>query len=141
MKQSVVLDTGPLVALLDSRDQYHVWTRNLFSDIEPPLLTCDAVLSEACFLVRKRLGNAEPILKLVEIGVVRLAFSLDENWREVSSLMRRFNDVPMSLADACLVRMSELVENCTVLTLDADFHIYRRLGRKSIPLLIPRASS
>lgn len=52
--------------------------------------------------------------------------------------MRRYADVPMSLADACLVRMSELSDDASVLTLDSDFRIYRRLGRQAIPLLTPR---
>jgi uncharacterized protein len=137
VRQSVVLDTGPLISLIDMRDQHHAWVRSQFSEIEPPLLTCEAVFTEACFLAGREFGSAEAVLKLIDRGVVRLAFSLAENWVEVRLLLSRYADVPISLADACLVRMSELMRNCVVLTLDNDFRVYRRHGRRSIPLLMP----
>jgi uncharacterized protein len=134
---NVLLDAGPLAALVNPRDQWYEWVRSQFAEIRPPLLTCESVISEACFLSRRTHGGMPGILGLLDRGVVRLAFSLDEHWREVSTLLRRYDDVPMSLADACLVRMSELTADCALLTLDSDFRIYRRHGRKSIPLLMP----
>jgi hypothetical protein len=77
------------------------------------------------------------ILGLIERGVIQLRFELRGEFAAVANLMRRYSNVPMSLADACLVRMSELVEDGTVITLDGHFRVYRRHGRKSIPLLIP----
>ncbi|HKI38729.1 MAG TPA: PIN domain-containing protein [Gemmataceae bacterium] len=133
----VLVDTGPLIALIDHRDQHHAWVRSQFDGIEPPLLTCEAVLTEACHLARRTDGGTQAALDLFERGVARLAFDLDENFAHVSSLMRRYANVPMSLADACLVRMSELVAGCVVFTLDSDFRIYRRHGRQKIPLVIP----
>lgn len=137
MKRSVLLDTGPLLALIDARDQHHNWVESQFADIEPPLVTCEAVLAEACFLAQRELRSCESLLALFTTGVVRLSFSLEQNWSEVTAFMRRYANVPMSLADACLVRMSELVEVCSVLTFDRDFRIYRRNRRQMIPLLIP----
>jgi len=135
--RSVILDTGPLIALIDHRDQSHPWTRSQFANIQAPLVTCEAVLTEACYLARRIRGGTPAAFELFERGVVRLGFDLNENFPEVSSMMQRYGNVPMSLADACLVRMSELVANCTVLTLDRDFRIYRRHNRQTIPLLIP----
>lgn len=137
MRRSVLLDTGPLLALIDERDQHHAWVRSEFAEIEPPLLACEAVLTESCFLAQRQLGRIDAVWGLLERGVVRLAFSLAVNWSHVSVLMRHYANVPMSLTDACLVRMSELTADCVVLTLDCDFRVYRRHGRKPIPLLIP----
>jgi predicted nucleic acid-binding protein len=141
VKPAVLLDTGPMLALIDGRDQHHGWTKTQFAAIEPPLLTCEAVLTEACFLARRELGSIESLVGLFTNGVVRLSFSLEQNWSEVTLLMRRYQDIPMSLADGCLVRMSELIRDCTVLTLDSDFRCYRRHLRRSIPLLIPPAKN
>jgi uncharacterized protein len=93
------------------------------------------VLTEACYLARRTDGGTPAVLELIERGVVRLAFDLENNFSDVSSLMYRYANVPMSLADACLVRMSELIPNCVVLTLDSDFRIYRRHKRQRIPIL------
>jgi predicted nucleic acid-binding protein len=132
-----LLDTGPLIALLDRRDQYHAWVQSQFDEMVPPLLTCEAVLTEACHLAPRTGRGARAALELFERGVVRLSFDLHENFAPVSSLMQRYANVPMSLADACLVRMSELVTDCVVFTLDSDFRIYRRQRRQKIPLVIP----
>ncbi|HJT76894.1 MAG TPA: PIN domain-containing protein [Gemmataceae bacterium] len=137
MIRDVVVDTGPLIALLELRDQHHAWVQSQFAEIVPPLLTCEAVLTEACYLARRTRGRAQATLELFERGVVRLAFDLGANFAPVSSLIRRYANVPMSLADACLVRMSELVAGGVVFTLDCDFRIYRRHGRQKIPLVIP----
>jgi predicted nucleic acid-binding protein len=132
-----LLDTGPLIALIDRHDQHHDWARSRFDEMEPPLLTCEAVLTEACYLAQRTPGGARPVLDLVERGVIRLAFDLAENFAAVATLMRRYANVPMSLADACLVRLSELLPDSTVVTLDGDFHVYRRHGRQKIRLMIP----
>jgi predicted nucleic acid-binding protein len=103
----------------------------------PPLLTCEAVITEACYLAPRTGRAAEEPLLLVEWGVLRLAFDLNENIQHVSTLMKRYANVPMSLADACLVRMSELVNGSIVLTLDGNFRIYGRHRRQKIALLMP----
>jgi uncharacterized protein len=133
----VLLDTGPLIALIDRQDQHHVWVAQQFDQILPPLLTCEAVLTEACHLAPRTGRPAEEPLLLLERGVLRLAFDLGDNIGQVSYLMKRYASVPMALADACLVRMSELVADGVVLTLDRDFRIYRRHKRQRIPILVP----
>jgi uncharacterized protein len=73
----------------------------------------------------------------VSRGVVRLGMALGDEITAVQALFERYDNVPASLADACLIRLSELYERCRVMTLDADFHIYRRHGRKVIPVIRP----
>jgi len=134
---NVLLDTGPLVAYLHRRDRNHLWAVQQLSKITPPLLTCEAVLAEACFLLRGFKGGGWPVLELLESGLVRVAFHLEEEISAVRKLVARYQSVPMALADACLVRMSELRSQSSVLTCDSDFGIYRKHGRMRIPLIIP----
>jgi len=137
INRSILLDTGPLVAYLDRRDARHSWAFDRFAEITPPLLTCESVISEACFLTGRIPDGIESVLRLLEQGGVQIGFSLQDEQEAVVGLMRRFSDRPMSLADACVVRMSEIVADCTVLTLDSGFRIYRRNRRQKIPLMIP----
>jgi uncharacterized protein len=134
----VVVDTGPLVALLNSRDAYHGWARDVLDGVEPPLATCEAVLSEACFLVRKIKGGPGAVLELVSRGIVEIQFRVGTEIDAIRKLMSKYAGVPMSMADACLVRMTELDTRATILTLDGDFKIYRRNGRQVVPIISPR---
>ena len=133
MSVRYVIDTGPLVALLNSRDAHHDWAKQALSTLPPPLFTCEAVISEACFLVSKLKGGPEMVMSLVADGIVKPTFRLADEVDAVRALMKRFSSVPMSLADACLVRMTELEPRATVITLDQDFRLYRRNGRKTVP--------
>lgn len=137
MTEVVLVDTGPLVAFLNARDRYHEWTKEVLAGVDAPLLTCEAVLSEACFLLRHASGGGEAVLKMVDRGLVRLPFRLEEEGAAVCRLLARYADVPMSLADACLVRMSEQVSSSVLLTLDRDFKVYRKHGRNVIRTLMP----
>ena len=135
MKRQVILDTGPLVAFLNGKDRYHEWAMLQWAQIAPPLLTCEAVISEACFLLRGIEGGQPAVLEFLRRGVVHLAFRLNEHVNQITVLLRKYSDVPMSLADACLVRMAELYADSPVLTLDDDFRIYRKNKREVIPIL------
>ena len=137
MKRKVLLDTGPLVALLDRRDHFHRWARTHFADIDPPLLTCEAVLAEACHLLRHLNGGATAVLDLLGRGAVKVAFSLEEEAAPVQELLARYANVPIALADACLVRMAELHAGSPVFTVDSDFSIYRIHGRRVVPMIRP----
>ena len=132
------VDSGPIVALLDRRDEFHRWARDAWSSAAPPLLTCEPVLAEACYLVSGLDHGPERVLQLVQRGALKLSFRLDAEVEQVQRLMSRFASVPMSLADACLVRMTELDARITVMTLDSDFRVYRRNNRQVIPQLSPR---
>jgi len=133
----VLVDTGPLVALLNRRDRHHRWAREVFGTLQPPLGTCEAVLSEACFLLRRFPGGQDAVLSLLEHRVIEPAFSMSAEIPALRALMARYASVPMSLADACLVRMSELDGDSVVVTLDRDFAIYRRNHRQRIPTIMP----
>jgi uncharacterized protein len=137
LTEAVLVDAGPIVAFLNSRDRYHEWSKETFAEIDAPVLSCEAVLSEACFLLRNSRGGGEAVLKLVERGLVRLPFRLEAETPPVRRLLSRYSNVPMSLADACLVRMSEELSDAVILTLDRDFKIYRKHGRHVIPTRMP----
>lgn len=139
MKPPVLLDTGPLVAYLDTGDQHHAWARARLGTIEPPLLTCEAVISEACFLLRASRGAFYSPVEIAAQRIIRAPFRLDEEALAVARLMRRYANVPMSFADACLVRMAEQYPDSRVLTLDGHFKLYRKNGRQVIPTLMPPA--
>ncbi|HKV51221.1 MAG TPA: PIN domain-containing protein [Gemmatimonadaceae bacterium] len=134
----VLLDTGPLVALLNRRDQYHQWARSILDTVTPPVFTCESVLSEACFLLARVDGGPEAVLALVGADVIRVEFQIGVEIAAVRQLVRRYASVPMSFADACLVRMTELQLRSVVLTIDSDFKRYRRNRRHLVPVIMPR---
>ena len=138
MKGPVIIDTGPLVAFLTHRERHSTWAREQFAVIAPPLLTCEAVISEACFLIRNVDHGLAALLELLERGVIGTDFTFAVELPAVSRLLKRYASVPMSLADACLVRMAELHTTSPVLTLDSNFRIYRKSGRTVIPTLMPK---
>jgi predicted nucleic acid-binding protein len=133
----VLLDTGPLVAALSRNDRAHAWAKSQFAAFPAPFLTCEPVISEACFLLRHHQGGASSVLALADSGAVRVGMNLAEEAPAVRKLFDRYHNVPASLADVCLIRMAEIYDRCLVLSLDSDFHIYRRHGRKTIPLSRP----
>jgi uncharacterized protein len=122
----VLLDTGPLVALLSKDDAAHAETLRLFAMCQPPFRLCQAVLAEACFLMRKvhRRGPAE-IIALGRRGLFDVALSLEDHWTQIEGLLAKYSDRPISLADACLIRCAEIHAEARILTFDADFDVYR----------------
>ena len=132
-----IIDTGPLVGALDRDDQWHQWAAGAFATINQPALTCEAVISEACFLLRDTPGARESIFTLIERGILQVVPVLPEESPAVRTLLTRYGQ-RMDYADACLVRLSEMHPKHTVVTTDrADFRIYRRFKRQSLPLLTP----
>ena len=134
---TVLLDTGPWVALLSRNDTHHRWAVEQFRLLPPPFLSCEAVVAETCFLLKR--SGFDPLLTLqfIDRGVVQLPFVLQEQISAVSSLFKRYENVPASLADAALIRLAEINDSPLLLTTDSDFHIYRRHGRQTIPLVSP----
>lgn len=133
-----IIDTGPLVAFINRSDQYHDWSCAQLKKITPPLLSCESVISEASFLLRKSNGANAKILAAIQNGLIQLPFNLNEEASAISKLMDKYKDVPMSLADACLVRLCEQMSDAVVLTLDSEFLIYRKHGRQVIPHILPK---
>ncbi len=137
MKRRIILDTGPLVAIINGRDKYHKWATLQWAQIESPFLTCEAVLSEACFLLGSFDGGQIALIELLKRGILHIPFRMIEHINQIAWLLRKYANVPMSLADACLVRMTEVYAESLVLTIDTDFSIYRKNKRQVIPILSP----
>jgi len=136
-RRVALLDTGPLVSFLAAGLEYHEWAVEQWRELRPPLLTCEPVLTEAVFLLKREGRDADALFALLERGVIRIAIAVDREQADLRALMRRYRNRPMSLADACLVRLSEIHSAAEVLTLDSDFRIYRRHGNKVIPTRMP----
>jgi len=137
MKRNVIVDTGPIVASLNRRDAHHDWTVQQLKEIEPPLLTCEAVLSEAYFLLRHTPNGKHRVLEMVEKGIISLPFHLAAEVVPITAYLRKYADVPISLADACLVRMAELWNASSILTFDGDFLVYRKNSNQVIETIMP----
>jgi uncharacterized protein len=138
--RQVIADTGAIVALVDKREAHHAWATEQAALLLPPLFTCEAVITEASYLLRHVQHGQSQLMAFIVEGFLQTDFSLSAEIAAVAALMKKYEDVPMSLADACLVRMSELHERVSVFTIDSDFRIYRRNGRDPIPLIIPDAA-
>lgn len=137
MKKNVIIDTGALVAFINKKEQKHLWLIEQWKKIIPPFFTCEAVITETCFLLQDVYEGEEAILTLIERQVIQLPFQIGREYFNIRLLMKRYKNIPMSLADACLVRMSELIKDSCILTLDSDFLIYRRHKNELIELIIP----
>jgi predicted nucleic acid-binding protein len=133
----VIIDTGPLVAFLVKEETHHQWVLEQFRRLAAPFLTCEAVLTEAFFLVRKLPHGTATFFALINSGLFEIDFSIIAEAAALEKLVQRYANVPMSLADACLVRLAKLHPRTVVFTLDHDFQIYRRDGRRPIALLMP----
>jgi predicted nucleic acid-binding protein len=134
----VIVDTGPLVAYVNRRDRWHQWVRQQMRSLAPPLVTCEPVITEACFLIHRAGGKPSDLIGKVVQHWIEIGLKLDEDAAGIEALMTRHADTPMSLADACLVRLTERLSDCRLFTLHADFAHYRRNGRQLIPLLCPK---
>jgi predicted nucleic acid-binding protein len=124
------------VAYLSERERHHRWAVEQFETLDLPFVTCEAVLTEACFVTARNRVPPERVLETVARGVVQIGLHLDEELPAVRVLMRRYENVPMSLADACLVRLAELT-GLPICTLDGDFAIYRANRRRPLTLITP----
>ncbi len=135
MTPTLILDTGPLVALLNPSEPRHAWSREALR-VRGRVVTCESVLSEAFFLLRRSSAATAALQELLAEGTLELE-SLAAEARPLVKLMHKYRSVPMSFADACLVRLSELLPDAVVATLDSGFRVYRRHGRQVVPLLTP----
>lgn len=131
-----IADTGFLVAFVSRNDAHHAWAAELAEQLTEPLLTCEAVLSEAAF----HLGSCSVVLEMLKQGLVALAFDCNDHLPQLEALAKRYADRRPDLADLCLIRMSELFPKHSVITTDRDdFRVYRRNKREAIPLICPPA--
>ena len=131
-----VLDAGPLIAALNRDDAHHRWARETIERLGPPFHTCPEAMAEAAAMT----GRPAAIVEMIQAGEIILAFDLGAQAASVLALLKKYADREMDLADACIVRMTELIRDSQVITLDrADFSVYRRNGRDLIPMIAPPA--
>ena len=135
MPRRVLADSSAIVALLSHDDQHHQWLLAQLDSVPTPWLTCEAALTEAFHLLGG--GGAPAVKAMLRRGALTLGFDLGDELETVLKLMDKYADIPMSLADACLVRMTETVANPVIVTTDRDFRFYRRHSRQVIPCLMP----
>lgn len=132
----VLLDAGCIVALLDRSERYHARCVAVVEALDAPFVTCDAVIAEACWLVRALPGAADAILDNVEAGVFEIPLRLTGSTKPIRALLKKYGRVPMDLADACLVHMADELDTSRILTLDTDFQVYRWRRTRVFDLLI-----
>ena len=132
----ILLDAGPLVALLSRNDANHDRARRVFAKCAPPFRCCEAVVAEACFLMRKvhRAGPAD-VVALGGRGVYTVALSAEQHWINIETLLKKYSDRPISFADACLIRCAEIHQEPRIFTFDADFRVYRWARNRKFDLL------
>ncbi len=137
MRVGAIADTGPLVAFIDRAERHHRWVIERIGELEVPLLVCEPVLAEALHLLARLPRAQDALFGLLENGALRIAFRVEDHVAALHVLHRKYWDRPMSLADACIVRMAELHDRHAVLTLDSDFSVYRKHGREPLVLIHP----
>jgi predicted nucleic acid-binding protein len=133
-----ILDAGPLIAALNRDDKHHDWAVQTLERLGPPFYSCAEAIAEAAALT----AQPSAIVELIASREIVLSFDLADQAAGVLRLLKKYADIRMDLADACIVRMAELVRDCRVITVDRrDFSIYRRNGRDLIPLVAPPIES
>jgi predicted nucleic acid-binding protein len=132
-----IVDTGPLVAFFDRAERHHRWVAERVEELEAPLLVCEPVLTEAIYLLARYSRAQDALFDLLQNGALNVAFRIEEHVGALRRLLQKYRDTPMSLADACVVRMAEIHERHAVLTLDSDFSVYRKHGRVPLTLIHP----
>jgi len=136
-ERPVIADTGPLIAFLLEREPRHAWAVAQFKSLPAPFFTCEPVLTEAFHLLSRIQNGPQPFFDLLGRGLLVVDFALNTHTKSLEKLVRKYQDLPMSLADACLVRMAETHPTAVVLTLDRHFRVYRKHGRQPIPIIMP----
>ena len=135
---SVIVDTGPLVAFLVETDSHHAWAVDRFHELPAPFLTCEPVLTETFYLVSRLHNGPRRFFELLDSGLLNVEFNVLAEREALRKLIYKYADLPMSLADACLVRMTEQLDNAVVSRRTATFRTYRKNGRQMIPLIMPQ---
>lgn len=133
---SILLDTGVIVALLDRSERHHAQCVEVLSELAGVLVTCEASVAEACYLLRSVRGAPEAVIANVANGLFRIPVRLADQAVGVERLLKKYRDVPMDLADACLVDLADRLGSGQILTLDRDFEIYRWRSRRKFDLLV-----
>ena len=127
----VLLDTGVIVGLLDRSESLHRACAGAVQELKAPLITCEAVIAESCYLLRDLPGAPEAVIENIAAGIFQIPFQLSRESIRVKHVLRKYRDRSIGLADACLICLADEFGTGEILTLDRDFAIYR--WRKSKP--------
>ena len=130
-------DTGVLVALLNHKEQHHAWAVEEFRALRAPIRTCEPVLTETYFLLAPLPGGPLRFFEFLNSGMLDIDLLVLQEREALWKLIHKYEDLPMSLADACLVRLAEMNPGASAFTLDTHFHVYRKNGRQQIPVIMP----
>jgi uncharacterized protein len=134
--KSVLLDTGVIVASLDRSERFHRICAKTIAGIASPLVTCEAVIAESCYLLRTVKGAPEAILSNVAAGIFQVPFSLPQSAEQVARILHKYGDRAIDLADAYLIHLATELNSAEILTLDRDFEFYRWGRSNAFRLLI-----
>jgi uncharacterized protein len=121
----VLLDTGFIVALLDRSESLHKTCARTIREVQAPVVTCEAVITESCYLLRNLSGASEAVIENIAAGIFQIPFQLSRETAAVKQLLRKYKDRKIDLADACLIRLADQFGTADILTLDRDFAVYR----------------
>jgi predicted nucleic acid-binding protein len=131
----VLLDTGVVVALLDRSERLHEACDKAVQEIEAPLITCEAVIAESCYLLRNLAGASESVVENIAAGIFQIPLQLSREAAGVKQILRKYRDRKIDLADACLIRLADEFGTADILTLDGHFAIYRWGRNKAFRML------
>ena len=132
-----IIDTGVIVAYINRKDSYHKWAINILKTVSPPVITCEPVIIESSYILRKFEKGNQLLFQLIKEHLLEIRFNMQVEIEKIDSLFNQYADLPMSIADACLVRMFEIFHDSKIVTIDSDFKIYRKNKNEIIPLIIP----
>ena len=139
--KATLLDTGAIVGLLDRSERYHEACVEALGGISGALVTCEAVITESCYLLRNLKGAPGAVLENVATGVFQIPIPLSRAAREIQRILLKYRDREIDLADACLIHLATELKTGDILTLDRDFDVYRWGAKKPFRRMIPLGKS
>ena len=136
MRPAGLIDTGAILAILESDDRWHSSSLEAFRSVQLPLLTTEAVLTELFHLVGRNSHNIESAWRFIESGALTVKPVNDNDLPDLRALMQRYRDRPMDFADATLVHVANRESVSLILTIDHnDFETYRLSGNRKFTIL------
>ncbi|MCP9292932.1 type II toxin-antitoxin system VapC family toxin [Gracilimonas sediminicola] len=137
MAKTVFIDAGPIVAILNRRDQHHLWASEKISGIEENLVTTSIIISEAFHILRKVPNGIKGLFRTIEEGFIDVEEAYPKNMDYIHKQVLKYSDNDASLGDISILSLVEDSNNAQIFTLDFDFHIYRDLKGNPLDLISP----
>jgi predicted nucleic acid-binding protein len=133
----ILVDTSFLVSVYDKRERYHLRCMAALAQVRQPLVTCEPVVTETLYHLRRIPRAPRAILANIQLGHLEIPFQLAGGASQVLAHYTKYADTPCDFADACLIQMADELDTGDILTLDSDFRHYRWRRNRSFRLLIP----